>query len=232
MSQLLNNQEEQLRHERKFLIEAYAASEVEQFLKFHPACFREIYHQRTVNNIYFDTLAFASYYENLEGDTSRVKARIRWYGDLFGEIGNSVLEFKIKEGLLGKKNFYKLAPFKLNADFSRQQILLALSAAGIPSRIKNTLLSLQPVLLNSYTRKYFISEDKNFRITIDNNLLYHKISYHKNSFLNKTIDRRSVIMELKYEAIWEEQAKEIGNRLPFKLTKNSKYLQGVERVLF
>lgn len=232
MSQLLNNQEEQLRHERKFLIGNYSASEVEQFLKFHPACFKEIYHKRTVNNIYFDTLAFESYYENVEGDSKRVKARIRWYGNLFGEVKSSVLELKIKQGVLGKKKNYRLADFRLDNNFSKQQIINALSAATVPAKVKDMLLSMQPVLLNSYIRKYFISEDKNFRITIDHNLLYHKISYYQRSFLHKTVDKSSVIMELKYDTAFEEQAKEIGTTLPFKLTKNSKYLQGVERILF
>src|SRR3989338_2665467 len=125
------NQYEELRHERKFLISDYSAADIEQIVKFNPACFTEIYHQRTVNNIYFDSLAFDSYYDNIEGNTNRTKARIRWYGNLFGEIENAILEFKIKKGLLGRKEYYSLNPFILNANFSKEQIISALDSDKI-----------------------------------------------------------------------------------------------------
>lgn len=232
MSQLNNNQSEELRHERKYLITDYSATDVEQIIKYNPACFKEIYHQRTVNNIYFDSLGFESFYGNVEGEIERSKARIRWYDRLFGEIDQGVLEFKIKKGLLGKKDYYSLASFKLDTDFSKQQIIQALNTDNIPNHIRNIVLSMQPSLLNSYTRKYFISADKQFRITIDKKLTYYRISYNKNTFLNKVVDNKSVVLELKYDSILEAEAKEIGNKFPFTMTKNSKYLQGIERVLF
>ena len=232
MSSLNNQPIEELRHERKFLIYDYSSEEIEQMMQFHPAGFKEIYHQRNINNIYFDTLGFESYYGNVEGDTERSKARIRWYGDLFGNIEKSTLEFKIKKGLLGKKNTYKLSPFKLDTDFSKQEIIKAVSSEKIPFQIKNQMLSLQPALLNHYTRKYFISDNKHFRLTIDKDLTYYRISYFGNTFLNKTIDHRAVVVELKYDSVYENEAKEIGNKFPFAMTKNSKYLNGIERVLF
>jgi hypothetical protein len=230
MSQFISNQSEQLRHERKFLITDYSAKEVEQILKYHPACFKEIYQPRQINNIYLDTLGFVSFYENIEGETERIKARIRWYGNLFGTINNATLEFKIKKGLLGKKAFYSLSEFILDESFSKDQIYSALS--NVPGKIKNTILSMQPSLLNSYVRKYFISADKQFRLTIDKELSYYKISYNKNTFLNKVFDHQSVVLEMKYDSQFEEEAKEIGNEFPFSMTKNSKYLQGINRVLF
>lgn len=232
MSQLTNNQSEELRHERKFLVADYSASEVEQLLKFHPACFTQIYQQRTVNNIYFDTLGFNSYFGNQEGDTNRTKARIRWYGRLFGQVDHAVLEFKIKKGLLGRKDFYELSSFCLDENFSKEQLIQALNSEHVPHERKHSLLSMQPSLLNSYSRKYFISADKQFRITIDKDLLFYKISYNKNTFLNKVKNVGTVVVELKYDSKLEFEAKEIGDKLPFKMTKNSKYLQGIEQVLF
>ena len=44
-----------------------------------------------------------NYYDNIEGQTNRIKVRIRWYNNLFGSIENPTLELKIKNGLLGKK---------------------------------------------------------------------------------------------------------------------------------
>ena len=232
MSQLNTNQSEELRHERKFLIDDFSAAEVEQLLKFHPACFQEIYHTRVVNNIYFDTFGFTSYYGNLDGDPDRTKVRIRWYGELFGKVLEPTLEYKIKKGLLGRKDFYQLSPFFLNEKFSKQEILLALNSPHVPKKVSDGIRSMNPVLLNSYTRKYFISKDKQFRITIDKDIRYFKISYMNNLFFNKVKDNASVVVELKYHSSLEQDAKRIGNELPFKLTKNSKYLQGVDRILF
>lgn len=232
MSQASNNQSEALRHERKFLITDYSAEEVEQIIKFNSACFNEIHYQRTVNNIYFDSLAFDSYYRNVEGDTNRIKARIRWYGWLFGEIENAVLEFKIKKGLLGKKDYYPLDPFRLDENFSKQQILLALNSNKVPNNIRNTILSMQPALLNSYSRKYFLSADKQFRLTIDKDQVFYRISYNGNTFLNKVKINQSVVLELKYDVNLQEEVNKISNEFPFVMTKNSKYLQGIERVLF
>lgn len=230
MTQLNNNQSEVLRHERKFLITDYSATEVEQIIKFNPACFTEIHHQRTVNNIYFDSFAFDSYYRNIEGDTNRTKARIRWYGELFGEIKNAVLEFKIKKGLLGKKKYYVLDVFQLDENFSKQQIESSIS--NLPRNIQNYILSMQPALLNTYTRKYFLSADKQFRLTIDKNQMFYGISYNNNTFLNKVNNHNAVVLELKYDVSLDQEANEISNNFPFSMTKNSKYLQGIERVLF
>lgn len=230
MSTLANNQSEVLRHERKFLITDYSAAEVEQIIKFNPACFTEIHHQRSVNNIYFDSLAFDSYYRNIEGDTNRTKARIRWYGELFGEIKNAVLEFKIKKGLLGKKESYSLNSFQLDENFSKQQI--AESIKELPRNIQDWMLSMQPTLLNTYTRKYFLSADKKFRLTIDKNQKFFGISYNTNTFLNKVNNYQAVVLELKYDVSLDEEANKISNSFPFAMTKNSKYLQGIERVLF
>jgi SPX domain protein involved in polyphosphate accumulation len=224
-------QVESLRYERKFLITDHSYLDVEQILKFHPACFTEIFHQRIVNNIYFDTLGFENFYDNVEGSAERLKVRIRWYGGLFGEIQKPVLEYKIKKGLLGKKESHTLQPFLLDTNFDQSQIVKALHSNSVPQNVKDEVLSLKPSLLNSYIRRYYLSADKNFRITIDHHLKYYRISYNNNTFTNKSIDHNATVLELKYDSSLETEAKEVGNMFPFAMTKSSKYLQGLERVL-
>src|SRR5688500_10076779 len=107
-----------LRYERKFLIEAFSFEQVDHIIKFHPACFKEVFHSRNINNIYFDTPAFNNYYDNIEGETNRWKARIRWYGNLFGNISKPTLEFKIKNGLMGHKKSFRINDFIFNKDIS------------------------------------------------------------------------------------------------------------------
>jgi SPX domain protein involved in polyphosphate accumulation len=219
-----------LRYERKYLITDYSFRDVEQITKFHPACFSEIFYERSVNNIYFDSPGMNDYYDNIEGSTKRKKVRIRWYGDLMGTIDSSILEHKIKSGLLGRKASYKLKPFCLDSSFNKEQIKNALNDLSIPNQVKDEVLSLRPVLLNSYKRRYFLSADKNFRVTIDHDLKYYKINYNNPTFLNKYLDPKSVIMELKYDSLNELKAQDISNEFPFMMTKNSKYLSGLERV--
>ena len=109
------------RYEKKFLINELSKYEVESIVKLHPAMFSEIFHERSVNNIYFDTHQLKNYFENIEGETNRAKVRVRWYGSLFGVIKNPILEVKVKKGLLGRKYSSNFDQFSLNKelDFSK-----------------------------------------------------------------------------------------------------------------
>ncbi|MGQ0827756.1 MAG: VTC domain-containing protein [Bacteroidota bacterium] len=227
---LHSEQSEPLRYERKYLITDFSYSDVEQIIKYHPACFHEVFHERSVNNIYFDTLGMHHYYSNVEGETKRMKVRIRWYGSLFGDIQKPVLEYKIKNGLLGKKESYPLNPFQLNTSFSKNQLERAINTNQLSQKIKNEMSSLKPSLLNCYMRKYFLSADKNFRVTIDHHLTYYRLGYIGNTFSNKSIDHKATVLELKYDSSLETEAKTVSNMFPFTLSKSSKYLQGLNRV--
>lgn len=221
----------QLRYERKFLVATHSHKEVEQILKFHPACFSEVFHERRINNIYFDTPGLSNYFDNIDGEKRRLKIRIRWYGETFGNVSSPVLEFKIKEGLLGKKVSYNLNTFELKNEFDKSLIERSLKADKVPDHVLKQVLSLNPTLLNSYTRKYFLSADKKFRITIDKNLEFFSIKYGSNTFVNQQKDNRSTVLELKYNAEDEPFAKELTDNLLFPLTKSSKYVQGLDRIL-
>jgi hypothetical protein len=85
-----------------------------------------------------------------------------------------------------------------------------------------------PTLLNSYKRRYFMSADNKFRITLDYNLLYHKIDKRFNTFNFKkpTADENKII-ELKYGLQDDVLAHNISTEFPFRLNKNSKYVNGV-----
>ncbi len=196
----------------------------------HPSGFKKLFQERIVNNIYFDTPGLMHYYDNVEGEKHRLKVRIRWYGDTFGPISKPVLEYKIKKGLLGKKASFKLNPFTLDKNFNKTVIAKAIENTQIPNALKDELLSLQPTLLNRYNRKYFLSDDKKIRVTIDSNLTFYRISYFHNTFLNKSNDRETLVLEMKYDPEMDNLARNISTFFPFPLTKSSKYLQGLERI--
>jgi SPX domain protein involved in polyphosphate accumulation len=227
---LSTEQSESLRYERKYLITDHSHKEVEQLIKVNKACFSQVFHERNINNIYFDTLGMNHYYDNVEGSSDRIKVRIRWYGTLFGTVAQPVLEYKIKKGLLGKKQSYSLHPFLFDSSFDKAQLVKASNDDAVPRQIREELLSLKPMLLNSYTRKYFLSADKKFRITIDHHIRYFGIRQMGNTFSNINADHRTTVLELKYDSSHEIEAKEVSTGFPFAITKSSKYLQGLERI--
>lgn len=216
------------RYERKFLISALSSQSVESILRLHPAMFAEIYHQRFVNNIYFDSFGLRNYTDNMIGSTRRTKVRIRWYGDLFGNIAKPVLELKSKDGFLNKKESYSLRPFRLDESFNDSKVSEIFGMADFPEIVKMNLKFLKPVLLNRYRRKYFQSVDKRYRITVDGDLVFYRISHHFNSFVSKVKKGTDVILEIKYDAHWDPDASYISGGFPFRLTKSSKYVTGID----
>ena len=84
-----------------------------------------------------------------------------------------------------------------------------------------------PVLLNRYHRKYFLSKNKKFRITVDS---HQKIAAPccPIALKNLSINAFMTIVELKYDCKWDPQASQIINGLSGRISKNSKYIDGVE----
>ena len=217
---------EDFRYERKFFISDLTKHEIESLIRLHPAMFVEIFYERFVNNIYFDSVNLKNYSDNVDGNFNRIKIRIRWYGELFGSIEKPVLELKIKNGLLGRKVSYPLCPFILDNDFNADATSTLINKSEIPEILKLNLQSSIPTLLNCYSRKYFQSTDRNYRITIDTNQVFYEIGLHNNAFLRRISDNINVILELKYDRHQEDNSNIITNYFPFRVTKSSKYVNG------
>lgn len=219
------------RFERKFLISGLSKYEIEGIIKLHPAMFSEIYQERAVNNIYFDTFEMSNYLDNINGNSHRIKVRIRWYGNLFGNIINPVLEFKIKKGAVGSKVSFPLDTIKIDNNLTIEAIYKVFKKTGAPDVVKFYLMNLRFSMLNCYTRKYFQSADKRFRITIDSGMRFITLSPMQNSFLNESVDYTRTVLELKYEKD-DDYAERITNFFPFRLTRSSKYVTGIEQLNF
>lgn len=217
------------RYERKFFITELSKYEVECIVKIHPAIFSEIYHKRFVNNIYFDSFNLINYRENIEGETDRIKIRIRWYGELFGYIKEPVLEIKVKKEFLNKKISIPIKPFILKKDTKISDILNSFN--DLQDSLVIDFNSLKPSLLNQYSRKYYQSCHGHYRITIDTDQSFYQINKQNNFFLNRTTDKNTVILELKYAKEYDSEANHITTKFPFRISKSSKYISGVEKVL-
>lgn len=219
--------EEAARYERKFMIDAMDYYAVEQQVRIHPAAFSPIFHPRYINNIYLDTNEFDFYFDNVSGRSSRKKARIRWYGEKEGFVEKPVLEFKIREGMLGNKLSFPLKSFSVDGNLSNEMLQNVFRNSGLPDWALENLLFMKPALLNRYRRKYFLSFDGRFRLTIDDELTYFGIGSN-NNYLSERYATEDVIVELKYDLENDKEAAFVTNELPFRFTKSSKYVNGID----
>lgn len=222
--------QDQLRYERKFLVEGLTVHQVELLVRRHPMLFQRPYPKRIVNNIYLDTYDLEMYQDNVIGVTNRKKYRIRWYGDLFGQIQQPRLEIKIKEGPVGYKETYPLTPVRFEAGFGKEQYLVCIKNSELPKPLSTYLSSLEPTLVNRYARSYYANQGSRFRLTVDHQLSYYHINNHKNRFRYQKKMQQNVILELKYAADLDPQAQRLSAFFPFPVTKSSKYVMGIDHV--
>ncbi len=224
---MANPQNNIFRYERKFFIQNYSRKCIETIILQHPYFFSEIYHERYINSIYFDYLNFNNFMDNIDGNMDRKKYRIRWYGTLFTEIINPVLEVKIKKGLVGTKENHSLQKFNISKGVNTSELKTAVNRSNIDPQVKMAINDQFPVILNRYKRKYFESKNRKFRVTIDCEQEFYKFNILKNTFLQCHKDPTNIILEIKYEKQYDSEAEHITNHLPFRITKSSKYARGV-----
>ena len=212
------------RYERKYVIEQTSYKDIIGAIKTHSALFKEVYSERTVNSLYFDTPDLHNYFNGVNGSQKKAKVRIRWYDD---NHNKSNLEIKAKHGIVGNKYTFKINDFSLEGNL-RKTYLKMVKPLDIPFNIRGELNNLIPTTTNNFKRRYFVSADKKFRITIDYDLKFRRLlsSRYKNKF--KEID--TVILEIKYPKSEDTNLRRITKELPFRLGKFSKYNMGIQSV--
>jgi len=220
------------RFERKFFVTDLSTAEIEAIVKMHPVVFSEVYSSRWINNIYCDRFDLRNYHENVIGSQTRLKVRVRWYGELFGLKEKPVLELKIKSGLAGWKCAFDLDPFDLNPGDGGEVITQRLASTDTPPALRDLLRSMEPSLINRYCRKYFLSSDGRYRLTVDHGMEFGEIHKRHNTFLRRTVDRRATVVELKYAPEDDIAAGDVTDSLPFRVTKSSKYVSGIDSLSF
>ena len=189
------------------------------FLKFlFKNGFCEIHKVRVNNSIYFDYSDLRSFHESEEGIEDRTKIRLRYYGE---ENNYDILKFTLE---IKKSNAYFKTKIKsiignFNKISNDSEINFFLNEIRVNK--------LRPVLKVSYKRKYFLSE-KLGRITLDENIVYQKISWKKflNTFNNyHYYSYNNSIVEHKIES----SLKQIDNQfIPLVKTRHSKYCEGIK----
>ena len=114
----------------------------------------------------------------------------------------------------------------LTIDYLHKQF----SQLDVSSPIKEFLLSLRMTLMNGYSRRYFVSKDRKYRLTFDSDLHFISMRNYHNSFTHivKPTNRR--VLEIKYDEHMDDHASQISNYFPFRMTKSSKYVFGVDKL--
>ncbi|HOZ30694.1 MAG TPA: VTC domain-containing protein [Bacteroidales bacterium] len=217
---------ENFRYERKFRPEILDFRQVENIVLGSAAFFRRIYHPRYVNNIYLDTPELDCLYDNLMGKSERKKYRIRWYGDIKGHISEAVFEIKIKTAYRGTKTSFFLKDFELNENFSNSECFKVLKESDIPIEVLDEVAGMEIKLFNTYRRSYFRDVTGIYRLTIDDDIKYYNFKDNFNRFTQYVRDSNTVV-EIKYDEEHNEYAPNIINSLPFRMTRNSKYIEGL-----
>ena len=162
---------------------------------------------RKINYIYFDTDDFDYFKDGEEGTTPRIKVRYRWYDN--DRFFNGYVEIKKKNNFYSTKNRHKLKIYS-NHDL-RKNI------------IKVTGKFLNPTLLVSYKRKYFV-DTKGNRYTLDTNISYSSLS---KSFLKVSVKNVSYsILEIKKDIdnITVDDISKFGPNVQ----RYSKYCEGIK----
>ena len=177
--------------------------------------FHRKYEKRIVNSLYFDDLNFSSYKDNVDGNTHRLKTRIRWYNDNSDFIN---LEIKNKNGFLGWKDTIKLKNI-----YNIEENIRNYSNSQLENNLKKILKkNMFPIIKTKYLREYYEYGHGNIRATIDTQVEFFSIK--KNFKIN--FDKE--IMEFKYPVSNDQLFREcIIPKNNFRFQKFSKYVVGV-----
>jgi SPX domain protein involved in polyphosphate accumulation len=206
-----------LRYERKYLLNGCDHRSISCEIMIHPAGFEVQHPDRCIRNIYFDTIELAALNTNLYGVAERAKHRVRWYGDDMLPKGKASWETKQKFNTLGAKIVDDLV---FSENTSLEEIV-----AEVNTRFCR-VQPLVPTLLNTYKRSYFVTPDQKFRMTVDREMDFSPLIGGKQATLIP-FQVSNIVVELKYDQEWDDEANEILKYIPFRQTKNSKYVTGM-----
>ncbi len=219
---------ENYRYERKFKPSALSYQQIRNIVLSSEAFFRCIFNPRFVNNIYFDTPELDSFFDNIGGDSDRKKYRIRWYGEKTGTVCGAVFEIKIKSGYRGTKMSFLLPDFEITENISTQFFRNIFRHSEITPEVFDEIAGLEIKLMNRYHREYFRDLSGNFRLTIDSKIEYFKLGEVYNRLNDSFVDPE-IVVEIKYNELYNDSASSVINTLPFRMTRNSKYVDGISK---
>ena len=207
----------QKRIEKKFIINSIYDDNIINLIQ-NRIGFKEIYEERQINNIYLDDFNLSRFYANIDGNFLKEKWRLRWYGETFGSNKIVTLEQKSRAGNV---------QFKKTEITSKVNIFNNMMTNIFYEKLPVKLKNLYIINFNKYNRRYFANKDKSIRITVDKNVSYSNIFKEKIFKINKTYKDKRIILEIKSVVNNEELLQNICQNLPLRVSRNSKYINGI-----
>jgi len=216
------------RYEIKISARPHQLAQVNAWVRLHPVHWRVAYPPRQVNNVYFETLDYASLNDSLAGVGQRRKLRLRWYGPTLETIREARLELKCKQGQVGWKETWPLEHLSLDLHQPWSYLLRAIKDAA--SAQANLWLDqfTCPALLNHYQRDYYVTPDQALRLTVDSRLrAYDQRFTALPNYRRPAPLAERVVIELKTERQHYQRLVHVLAHFPIRVDRHSKYVQGM-----
>lgn len=219
------------RYERKFVTNKIdEVISVDRFLLNNPVVqFQKLYPSRYIHNIYFDDYSDTSLYENIDGNLTKRKIRLRWYND---NVRNCRLEIKGKIGDNGTKKVWEIYLPQMDIKGLTESLhnyykfIEIIKTANITPNddITSFLCFFRPKSYNQYFRNYLSDSTRRLRVTIDKNLLFY--NWRASDFGYMHNDPNKIVYEFKYSALDKVSGKlfeKLINNFPLRTSKFSKF---------
>tara|TARA_B100000767_G_scaffold32527_1_gene27771 strand:- start:749 stop:1402 length:654 start_codon:yes stop_codon:yes gene_type:complete len=203
----------QSRIEKKFIFPSQESDLVKKILLGNN--FKKLYSDRYITSIYIDNLNLDSAKDNINGVNERKKLRVRWYNNDFNKI---YLEEKNKNNFFVWKNIKKL-----EVDINKKNLLDKIyKLLSNNNKYIDTNYNYKMVLKINYKRSYFISDQEEFRATIDTEINTSPVFDS-----NKVIRLPETILEFKFSQNSENYFRDFFSLrgLNIRSKKYSKYIQ-------
>jgi hypothetical protein len=218
------------RFERKYPLTAAELRDFRWWHRTHGRDFARTYDDRTIHNVYFDSPDWERHGDNLSGTSSRTKCRLRWYGEL--EAAETVVfEAKHRRNAVGHKDQHALTATDLGlADLPLARLYERLRPL-LPGELRLELdQGHRPALYNRYRREYYATPS-GIRMTVDTGIAYAPVQGGSLRNLRPMPSAAPTVVELKYSSDRRAEAEVALRRLPFRATRSSKYVIGVDHLL-
>ena len=222
------------RFEYKYLMPVQKAYQLRNaitpFMELDPFSSRAVDHKYLVRSLYFDTRFLNFYQEKVDGESDRVKFRIRTYSQTLDPKTVLRAEIKIRKGTLMEK-YSTFIPYAEYESYIKDHRWMELeNPILVEFERYHWLKCLQPQVLIQYLREGYSSRDKKeIRITFD-----HRVS----STSSKSLFPRDVIFREhhKHAVIFEIKCKkgqpgwlmDLVKEHGLKIVTSSKFAKGIE----
>lgn len=156
------------------------------------------------------------------------------------EAARVTFEIKRKQGQLGVKDSWSMGEFAIEEIPALAWALcsgrkggapdgptIVRPSATLPPRLLSDLAAMRPVLYNRYRRRYFLSADGRFRLTLDHRMAFRQILPAADGPPGRAFRAGGSVLELKYAAEDDERLRRLMLDFPFRMARSSKYVSGM-----